>query len=126
MNYAKPLLIAAALLTSTAAFSANIPEGSYPDAEIASVQAAQGQQRPAGVTATSDAGARGWIGEGRPNFQPYAGPQASRAAVVNDRRDWQASGLAALSQAAEPAFATPDYQRRLDQYGRSNHNGSAE
>ena len=126
MNYAKPLLVAAALLTSGAAFSANLPEGSYPDAVIAAVPAGQVGQGAAGLASAGDAGGRAWISEGRPNFQAYAGPQASRTDVVNERRDWQASGLAAMSQAAEPVFATPDYQRRLDQYVRHNHNGSAE
>ena len=122
MNYAKPLLVAAALLTSGAAFSADPPEGSYP----AAVPAGQVEHGAADLAPASKAGARAWITEGRPNFQAYVGPQASRAEVVSERRDWQASGLAAMSQAAEPVFATPDYQRRLDQYVRSRHNGSAE
>jgi len=123
MNYAKPLIVAATLLASSVAYSAVIPEGSYPEVAVASradqqanVQAARGDS----------VGVRGWLGEGRPDFRPYSGPQASRAAVISDRNDWQASGLARLSQAAEPAFATPDYQQRLDQYGHGGRHASAE
>lgn len=123
MNYAKPLIVAATLLASSAAFSAVIPEGSYPEAVTVS---AADQRANVQAARVDTVGVRPWLGEGRPDFRPYSGPEASRADVIHARDDWKASGLAGLSQAAEPTFATPDYQRRLDQHGQGDRNGSAE
>lgn len=123
MNYAKSFVVAASLLASSAAFSAVIPEGSYPEASASS---RADQHASVQVKRADDVGVRNWLGEGRPEFRPYAGPQASRVTVVNERRDWQVSGLARLSQATEPVFATPEYQRRLEQYGHGGRQGSAE
>ena len=121
MNLSKPLIVAAALLTSSAAFSAMIPEGSYPETPVVSQAVQRDNVRAAAV---ADEGARPWQADGRPAFRSYAGPQASRAQVVSERNDWQASGQSALSQAAEPVFATPAYQRGLDRVSQGA--GSAE
>ena len=123
MSYVRSFVVAASLLASSAAFSAVIPEGAYPESTVAS---RADQSPPIRAARAGDVGVRGWLAEGRPDFVPYAGPKASRAAVINDRRDWQASGLGRLSQAAEPVFAFPEYQRRLDQFGHVGREVSAE
>ena len=123
MNYARPLIIAATLLTSTAAFSAMIPEGNYPEQAIASVARQQDNVRPDLV---NNGAVRPWDRAGHPAFVPYDAPTPSRASVVADRQEWAVSGLAAKSSAAEPQFATPSYQQKLAHYHQSGMGGSGE
>ena len=113
MKFTQPLVLAATLLASGAAFSAQPAQYSnydYPPANAATTQAS-------GVPAvrSTDTHARDWNVEGRPEFRSYQGPQASRSTVVNDLQEWKSSGLARLRQSVEPQYATPGYQQALEQ-----------
>lgn len=112
MNTLKSLVAAAAILSSTAAFSQVVPDD-YPQSIVAS---AVQQQSGNGVNLVNNGSVRPWDPEGHPAFVSYEAPKPTRAAVVNDRREWQASGLAALAGAGEPQFATPAYQQKLSRY----------
>lgn len=113
MTHAKSILFAAAVLASSSAFSANIPEGSYPEQPTATASTL------ARATVTSEA--LRWNpgrdpGNNTPSLRYGNVPAASRQAVASDRDRWLHSGLAAIQSRAEPEFSGPAYQARLHQF----------
>lgn len=119
MTHIKSMLFAATVLASSSAFSANIPEGSYPEPPSAAVSTLS--------RATVTTEALRWNpgrdpGNNTPSLRYGNLPSASRAAVAADRDRWIRSGLAAIQAKAEPDFSGPAYQARLSQF---EHSGTA-
>ena len=122
MKYVKPIIIAATLLTSTAAFS-QVVQPDYPLNFMAAVAPTQSPVNPALVNTGA---VRPWDKDGHPAFVSYDAPRPTRTAVVHDSREWQASGLAKLAAEGEPQYATPAYQQRLARYHQAEVAGSGE
>lgn len=122
----KSIVLAVALTATGAAFSAVIPEGSYPQ-----IPAGSNGKTRAEVSAEAarfnEAGRPGLIrGEQRPEFVPaFAARPQNRAEVDADLELWQRAGLAAASRGeATPDLQGSDYQAQLAAY-RGLRNGPA-
>lgn len=113
MTRFKSILFAATVLASSSAFSANLPEGSYPEAPTASPSALT---RAAVTTEALRWNPGRDPGNNTPSLRYGNLPGASREAVASDRDRWIHSGLAAIQARAEPEFSGPAYQARLHRF----------
>ncbi len=128
MNRIKTIALVAALAGSTAAFSAVIPEGSYP--QVYNTPTAQMVSRD---TVSAEAGR--WnvsgrpgqiAGEQRPDFvQDFGKSAVSRSEVASERDAWKGAGLADLVRGPTPDFGGADYQSRLNRYEAMSGHGTA-